>query len=369
MNKKSPSVFVFLGAGGVGKTTLSAAFAASLALSGKKVALLSIDPARRLQSALGVKELRDELVSIPLPPRFRGKMWASQLGVEEAFGRWVREQGMPLETERRLHGHVFFKILVERIATLGDGVAAVRIAEIMEKEPALDAIVVDTAPGLHAIDFLVKPERVREFLKSRAFELIKRVGSGGGLFSKALRLGAGRILDALGNLGGTGFLAAFSELLVLSEDVFETMARRLESASQMMRSRDTAYVLVSAVRDDSLKVACELSDALRGQRVGVSLSVLNRALSEELNTDAQFRDFLKSSSPGCEEERLFANYLNAWLTKQKCAIETLSLQKVPVVSVPFSRELGADTSVRLLELASLVAPIFAHFFPRYRGLS
>ena len=50
-------VCICLGAGGVGKTTTSAALALGLAARGQKVAVITIDPARRLAAALGIEEL------------------------------------------------------------------------------------------------------------------------------------------------------------------------------------------------------------------------------------------------------------------------------------------------------------------------
>lgn len=54
---KSNRVVVCCGAGGVGKTTTAAAMALRAAEYGRSVVVLTIDPARRLAQALGIKEL------------------------------------------------------------------------------------------------------------------------------------------------------------------------------------------------------------------------------------------------------------------------------------------------------------------------
>ena len=51
---------VCAGAGGVGKTTTSAAIALGMAARGAKVAVVTIDPAKRLANALGLEELQNE---------------------------------------------------------------------------------------------------------------------------------------------------------------------------------------------------------------------------------------------------------------------------------------------------------------------
>ena len=53
-------IIVCAGAGGVGKTTTSAAIGIRAAIEGKKVAVLTIDPAKRLASSLGMKELSND---------------------------------------------------------------------------------------------------------------------------------------------------------------------------------------------------------------------------------------------------------------------------------------------------------------------
>ena len=53
-------VCVVAGSGGVGKTTTSAALAAGMAARGLKVAVVTIDPAQRLATALGLDELGNE---------------------------------------------------------------------------------------------------------------------------------------------------------------------------------------------------------------------------------------------------------------------------------------------------------------------
>ena len=50
-------IIVCCGSGGVGKTTTSAALALRAAERGRKVVVLTIDPARRLAQSMGIEEL------------------------------------------------------------------------------------------------------------------------------------------------------------------------------------------------------------------------------------------------------------------------------------------------------------------------
>lgn len=303
---KIPRLHVFLGAGGVGKTTLSAGFALSLAKSGRKVGLLSIDPAKRLQSALGVDNLGEQGVRVPLPDSdgeggARGELYAAMLHIGESLRRWVREEGMTEETQSRLFSNNLFRAVAEKLATSTDTFAAVRMAEWPAQYGDLDDLVIDTAPGIHAIDFLAKPEKLSAFLDSKLVDWLKWfVGaheSRTNIFQKALKSGARRILDGLAQVGGQTFLLNFGEFLILLDDVFRTMMRRLEFARQWLKHPSTNFVLVTAVRDDAASVSRELGRTLAGMQLKARLVVVNRAFPDVLALDPGFQT-LCAGAPG-----------------------------------------------------------------------
>ena len=65
----SNRVVVCCGAGGVGKTTTAAAMALRAAEYGRTVVVLTIDPAKRLAQALGIKDLGNTPQRVPLGAR------------------------------------------------------------------------------------------------------------------------------------------------------------------------------------------------------------------------------------------------------------------------------------------------------------
>src|SRR4051794_41775306 len=79
------------GSGGVGKTTASAAIAAGMAARGLRVAVVTIDPARRLANALGLDELGNEphLVDPAVLEAhglaMHGELWALMLDSKRTF--------------------------------------------------------------------------------------------------------------------------------------------------------------------------------------------------------------------------------------------------------------------------------------------
>ena len=88
-------IVICAGSGGVGKTTTSAALAMGLAGAGRKVAVVTIDPAKRLADSLGLEELGNEPRLVD-PERFaghgiemRGELWAMMLDAKRTFDELI----------------------------------------------------------------------------------------------------------------------------------------------------------------------------------------------------------------------------------------------------------------------------------------
>ncbi|MEW5740620.1 MAG: ArsA-related P-loop ATPase [Myxococcota bacterium] len=273
---------VLLGAGGVGKTTLAAGYALALAGSGRRVGLLGIDPARRLQGALGLT-----LPDLEVPVPTVAGLSAALLRAEDCLRRWAGEACPDDTTRDRLLNNSFFRALADRFAGATDFLAAVRVAEWLERDPQLTDLVVDTAPGFNAIEFLRRPEHVSAFLEGSLVTWLRWMTKEGGAFGGLLRAGARRVLGAISRIGGTRLLLDMAEFVTLVEGVFTRMATRLDAAQRLLRSPDTSLLVVTAVRHDASQTVQQLVDALAALRLAPSAVIINRAvaptLAEELS--------------------------------------------------------------------------------------
>lgn len=268
---------VLLGAGGVGKTTLAAGYALALArVPGRRVGVLGIDPSRRLKDALGMV-LTDEDAPVPGV----GALRAAVLDPAESLRRWAAEACPDCPTRDCLFANPFFAALAGRLATATDIFAAARVTEWVEHQPELTDLVVDTAPGLNAIEFLTRPERVAAFLGGRLVGWMRWLARSSRPTDSAeerLRGGALRIVGGLVRIGGARMLMDLADLFSLVEGMFGSLLARVQQTQRWLRDETTEILVVTSVRHDGALTATALVDALSSAGLVPRAVVLNRAL-------------------------------------------------------------------------------------------
>ena len=264
---------VLLGQGGVAKTTLASAYALALARQGSRVGLLGVDPAGRLRDALGMASIPELPIDVPGTTRLR----AALLQPGESLRRWAAEELGTGEGSAPLLKNPFFLALADRLAAATDAFAAVRVAEWAEVDAALDHLVVDTAPGLHGLEFLGKPERLLSVLHGRMLRWLSAAATAGSTEREARR-----ILRGLSRIAGGRVLLELAEFSLLMERVGAAMIGRLERARSWLRDESTELLLVCSARPGAAAAATVLADQLRALGLREGPAVLNRALPPAL---------------------------------------------------------------------------------------
>ena len=254
---------VLLGAGGVGKTTLAAGYALALAQQGRRVGLLGTDPSRRLQDALGVT-LADADATILGAGVGTGELRAAIVQPHQAIERWVA-QACSADDARELAANPFFAALGDRLATATDILAAARIAEWLDYDPRLDDLVVDTAPGLAALDLLRAPRQLAALVRGR---LVRRLGRARGVLRVFARIGGARLV---------GDLARF---FALSAAPLATMLARVERAQTLLGDAD--LLLVTSPHDTAAAGAAQIAVALQAEHLAPRAVIVNRIYPADL---------------------------------------------------------------------------------------
>ena len=263
-------VCICAGPGGVGKTTVSAAVALGMAARGKKVAVLTIDPARRLAGALGLPELGNEETRVEID--LRGELWAMMLDAKRTFDELVDWHAPDAQTRDAVLGNRIYQELSNAVAGTQDYAAIEKLHEL-HQEGRYDLLVLDTPPTRHALDFLEAPLRLSAFIDSRALQIFT-VPGGFGL--RALGRGTGLVFSVLKRATGIDLLEDMSEFFRTFGDMSEGFRERAERVSALLADPRTAFVLVTSPAPDAIDDAVFFHRRLLDADLPFAGAVVNR---------------------------------------------------------------------------------------------
>jgi anion-transporting ArsA/GET3 family ATPase len=266
-------VCVCLGAGGVGKTTVSAAVALGLAARGRRALVVSIDPARRLAGALGLEQLPGEPHRVdPQSLELEGELWAMVLDPKATLDALVRR----LAADERAREEVLSNRIYRELSSATAGSQELTaVAELfdLEREDRFDAIVLDTPPLRNALDFLDAPDRLMSFLDGRALRVLSRPsGLAGGLLNRGGEL----VLSVLARATGVDVLGETAQLFRSLAGVLDGFSERARGAEQLLRDRRTAALIISSPELEPASEAIYLHSHLREAGISFGGLVVNR---------------------------------------------------------------------------------------------
>jgi anion-transporting ArsA/GET3 family ATPase len=262
----------------VGKTTVSAALALGLAARGRKVAVVSIDPARRLAGALGLSELEGEPHRIGAHVlaehgiELRGELWAMMLDVKGTFDALIERLAPTERAREEILSNRIYRELSSAVAGSQEFTAVAKLFEL-HQSGEWDAIVLDTPPSRDALDFLDAPERLTRFLEGRALRVLLAPS---GVTRGLLGRGAGLMMSVFARVTGVnlvGELSAFFGSLAGLTDGFRERARGVE---QLLRNPATGFLIVTSPEPEAAREAVFLQEQLAREKMSLSGLIVNR---------------------------------------------------------------------------------------------
>ncbi len=308
-------IVVCAGAGGVGKTTTAAAIALRAALEGKKAAVLTIDPAKRLASSLGLKELSNDPVKVNtrkftsanLQPE--GELYAMMLDTKTTFDRVVMQYAPSPEQAERIINNRFYKNISGTLSGTQEYMAMEKLYEL-HADGDFDLIVIDTPPTRNALDFLDAPRRMTDFFESRVLRwfLIPYMKAGGGMFRVA-NVAATAFLKVVTKIVGTEVLQDTAEFFGNLEGMYEGFKQRARDVANLLKSDKTSFVVVTSPAADAVSEATFFASRLNDSGLPFGALVVNRvhpSLGDEI--DVKPRQLNKLETGG-DTARLLAKLL------------------------------------------------------------
>ncbi|WP_183094219.1 ArsA family ATPase [Nocardioides stalactiti] len=268
-------IIVCCGSGGVGKTTSAAALALRAAEQGRKVVVLTIDPARRLAQSMGIEAL-DNTPRPVTGVQGSGRLDAMMLDMKRTFDEVVVAQASP-EKAKQILANPFYIALSSSFAGTQEYMAMEKLGQIhrdAKKTGDYDLIVVDTPPSRSALDFLDAPERLSSFLDGRFVRLMLAPARGP---AKLMTAGFGLITNAMTKILGAQFLKDLQTFITALDTVFGGFRQRAQQTYSLLQADGTAFLVVAAPEPDALREAAYFVERLSEDGMPLAGLIVNRA--------------------------------------------------------------------------------------------
>ena len=300
-------VLVTCGAGGVGKTTMAAALGLAAALGGRRVAVVTIDPARRLADALGLDSLANQPQRVDLDTvrnaaadgrranwwapidatsaeataAASGELWALMLDARATFDDLIRKHAPSTEQAERILANRLYRNISGALSGTQEYMAVEKLHELVTAPRGVDGspikpfdcVIVDTPPTRNALDVLAAPERLTRFLDNRVFRAMMAPARRG---LRVVGVAAQAALAALGKVVGTEVIGDAVAFFRAFDGMEEGFRERAQESLALLRDDATAWILVTTPRTETVEEAVFFAGALGEMGLHVDAVVANR---------------------------------------------------------------------------------------------
>ncbi|GAA1799389.1 ArsA family ATPase [Nocardioides hankookensis] len=282
LDDRGIGIIVCCGSGGVGKTTTSAALALRAAERGRRVVVLTIDPAKRLAQSMGIEQLDNTprpvtgLRTNAKGNRKGGGLDAMMLDMKRTFDEVVESQAAP-EKARQILENPFYIALSSSFSGTQEYMAMEKLGQIhadAQRDGSYDLIVVDTPPSRSALDFLDAPERLSSFLDGRFIRLLLTPAKGP---ARMMTAGLGIITGALNKILGTQVLRDMQTFVAAFDTLFGGFRQRAQKTFELLQADGTAFLVVAAPEPDALREAAYFVERLADDDMPLVGMIVNRA--------------------------------------------------------------------------------------------
>ena len=326
-------ICICAGAGGVGKTTTSAAIGVGMARRGLKVAVLTIDPARRLANSLGLPELGNEERRIELDAP--GELWAMMLDAKTTFDEIVEKHAPDASTRDAVLSNRIYKELSTAVAGSQEYMAMEKLHELHE-EGRYDLLVLDTPPSRNALDFLDAPDRLSRFIDSRSLQFFLAPSRTG---LKIFSRGTGMLFSVLKRITGVDLLQDLSDFFASFGEMAAGFRDRAKAVKKLLADDRTTFLLVTSPAHEAVEEAKFFRDKLEESDMPFGAVIVNRMHVEEPGEDES--DLAESLGPELAG-KVRANFadFHALAMRDRQNVEQLTgdVGERPLIVVPYLDE-------------------------------
>jgi anion-transporting ArsA/GET3 family ATPase len=263
-------IIVCCGSGGVGKTTTAAAIAVEGARHGRRSCVVTIDPARRLADALGLRSLTNTPRQVD--GDWPGELWALMLDTKGTFDDLVVRYARDPQQARGILDNRLYRNLSDALSGTQEYMAMEKLYELHE-EGGFDLVVVDTPPTRSALDFLSAPRRLTRFLDNRIFRMLVLPTRA---YLRAVSVATQAFLRTVAKVVGAEMVSDTVAFFQAFEGMEQGFRNRADRVLELLSLRSTAFVLVASPRRDAVDEALFFAERLGRSHIAVQGLIVNR---------------------------------------------------------------------------------------------
>ncbi|MGE0615775.1 MAG: ArsA family ATPase [Bacteriovoracia bacterium] len=279
-------IIITCGTGGVGKTTVSAAIALRAAMLGKRALVITIDPAKRLATSLGLDALSDHPTDLtaqfaaaraklgwnpPAGAEGEGKFFAVIPDTRKTFETFMHSLSPTPKTAEMVLNNPLFKTVASEFSGANEYMALQKL-DAMAHDSEYDCIILDTPPNRSTLTFLNASQTLTRLFEEKFIRWL--IVPANRLVSVAMKKALG-VLESFTGSGFIGYLIEFANALFEVQDRF---MEKLYRVTALLESEDVGFVSVTTATPDTIPEFTHLIDAFYEKRFNFDGVVLNRTL-------------------------------------------------------------------------------------------
>ena len=266
---------VCVGTGGVGKTTAAAALGVAAALRGRSVAVITVDPSRRLKDALGLEGLSSEPRRVPLE-NGAGTLDALALDTKRTFDRLIARVAPRPDVAERIFANRLYQELSSELGGSAEYMAMEKLHELIELQ-RYQLIVVDTPPSADVRELLSAPLRMTELLASQAVDFLKAPAAIiTGTESSLMRMTLATVIRALERWTGLTLLGELADFAAGFEHLVDGFRARAAAIDRALRAPDTSFAIVTTLEPSIVSATLAFDRELRRADFPIAGIIANR---------------------------------------------------------------------------------------------
>jgi anion-transporting ArsA/GET3 family ATPase len=244
--------------------------------------VVTIDPARRLGSALGLDTgIGHKESQVELRNGHQGSLHAAMLDMKTAWDDLIDRYSPTRAQAQHIKENRIYRGVSEQFVGSQGYMAMERLADLHERGE-YELIVIDTPPTRSALDFLEAPKRMTDFIGGNLLRwMAKPYAAAGKIGMRAFGWTASPFLKIADRVLGSQVLEDLSALVLDFQNLYEGFKERADAVLELLSSEQTGFLVVTTLEGPPLDEAGFFIDRLVDEDLGLTGVVANKVVPLE----------------------------------------------------------------------------------------